>query len=95
MADLKSLAKYRLTQMDDENALNLITHLRFLRRTNTAPLKTKAKKSEVLVKGASKAARKPKAETVQKKIFQQAASLSPEQIAQFLNRGKELSNGRG
>ena len=82
MADLISLTKQRLSTMTDEDALNLVRHLRFVRRTNLTPARTSVKKSEVLVKAQGK----PKTETKQQRMLKQVSNLSAEQIAIIINR---------
>ena len=82
MANLESLCKVRLSRMDDENALAFISNLRYIRRINLTPSKTKVKKSEVLVKAQGK----PKTETKQQRMLKQVSNLSAEQIAIIINR---------
>ena len=93
MANLESLCKVRLSRMDDENALAFISNLRYIRRINLTPSKTKVKKSEVLVKGSNAPKRKVSAKTKQERLFDQLANLTPSQIAAILNRGKDNTNG--
>ena len=92
MANLESLCKVRLSQMDDENALAFISNLRYIRRTNVAPVKTKVKKSEVLVKANKEPKRKVSVKSKQERLFDQLASLTPSQIATIL-KGKGNTNG--
>lgn len=93
MANLESLCKVRLSQIDDENALAFISNLRYIRRINLTPSKTKVKKSEVLVKGSNVPKRKVSAKTKQERLFEQIACLTPSQIATILNKGKDNTNG--
>ena len=93
MANLESLCKVRLSRMDDENALAFISNLRYIRRINLTPSKTKVKKSEVLVKGSNAPKRKVSAKTKQERLFEQIARLTPSQIATILNKGKDNTNG--
>ena len=92
MANLESLCKVRLSQMDDENALAFISNLRYIRRTNVAPVKTKVKKSEVLVKASKEPKKKVSVKTKQERLFDQLANLTPSQIAAIL-KGKDNTNG--
>jgi len=92
MATIESLAKLRLSQMGDEEALAFISNLRYIRRTNLAPAKTKVKKSEVLVKASKEPKKKVKIKTKQDRLFDQLANLTPSQIAAIL-KGKDNTNG--
>lgn len=93
MATIESLAKQRLSQMGDEEALAFISNLRYIRRTNLAPSKTSVKKSEVLVKANKKPNGRVTAKAKQERLFDQLANLTPSQIATILNRGKDNTNG--
>lgn len=79
--------------MGDEEALTFISNLRYIRRTNLAPSKTKVKKSEVLVKVSNTPNKKVITKTKQERLFDQLANLTPSQIATILNRGKDNTNG--
>lgn len=92
MATLESLTVVRLSQMTDEEALAFISNLRYIRRTNVAPVKTKVKKSEVLVKASKEPKRKVSVKSKQERLFDQLTSLTPSQIATIL-KGKGNTNG--
>lgn len=92
MATIESLAKLRLSKMSDEEALAFISNLRYIRRTNLATIKTRVKRSEVLVKANKEQKKIVTIKSKQERLFDQLSNLTPSQIAAIL-KGKDNTNG--